>query len=496
MTENLRKPDDADPMLDWGLHELLQQREPTDLVDSVQAALQAESITPASPSHRRPWLAAAAILLGAAVVLTVALWQPTTDDQEAGTPDTSTPELPWPEKPHQVHSVKDALAVPLDARAVTASDVDDAVIKALTRLRNLEVLVIHTPSNETFGLGLKMAGPAAPKFITNACWRHFAKFTKLRALRLSGTSLIARIRTGSSDDVVTALEHLPLLEELSLRMLDCDNAVLQRLPKLRNLRRLNLDFNHGFTQAGMQALLDCKELRSLSLEGCQQLYGNWLAELATLPKLEILNLRSIDHMNWRAGTAEADDQEGRDLMQRARRVADSLSVGVNDGTLRVLATAPRLRVLRMSNGYWTATGLSHLGKSTSLRELDMFGGQEDDHSFVQHLPPALTRLEVCADFTDGFCRAVREHLPNLSHLNIAACDEISDRGLAELLQIQSLRILDMRQMRGLSANVVEDLEDATQLEQLDLRHNDWLTKGHVTRLQDALPNLKQLQTNL
>lgn len=482
--------DDTEPMLDWGLRELLQPRPTKDLTASVHAALKRAQAAPAGSSPRRSWLLAAGILLGAAVVLTVALWQPKPDREQA-----ITPQLPWPEKPHAVHSVKDALAVPLDARAVTASGVDDAVIEALTRLRHLEVLVIHKPANETFGLGLKMAGQAQPKYITNACWRHFAKFTKLRALRLSGTSLIARIRTGSSDDVITALEHLPLLEELSLRMLDCGDAVLERLPRLRNLRRLNLDFNHGFTQAGVQALLRCQELRSLSLEGCQQLHGNWLEQLAALPKLEILNLRSIDHMNWRAGTAEPDDEEGRELQRRARRVADSLSVGVNDGTLRSLATAPRLRVLHVSNGYWTTAGLSALGQSASLRELDMFGGQVDDHAFVQHLPRALTRLEVCSDFTDGFCRAVRENLPNLRHLNIAACDRISDRGLAELLQIESLRILDMRQMHGLTAAAVDDLDDATQIEHLDLRHNDWLTKQHVVRLQAALRKLKKLETS-
>lgn len=497
--------DDADPLMDWGLSERLRNRKPVDLIASVHAALQRERLpSSAPPPQRRSWLLAAGVLLGSAVVLTIALSQPEPDSRTAQQPDgTATDPAPTasaehqgpPPKPVHVSSLKDVEALPRNTRAVEASGVNDAVIAALTNLRGLEVLIVREPWNESFGLGLKIAAPKDPQHITNACWQQFAKFTKLRVLTLSGTSLIARIRTGHGDDVVTALEHLPLLEQLSLRMLDCDDEVLQRLPKLRNLRRLDLAFNNGFTQEGFQALLQCRQLVTLSLQGCQQLHGSVLGTLHELPKLEVLDLRSLDQWSWRAGTGEPDDQEGNDLKRRARRIADSLTAGVNDSALRGLAKAPRLRVLEISNGYWTANGLGELGKSESLRELSMFGGQEANHSFVEHLPAALTRLEVCADFDDAFCRAVRAHLPNIRHINIAACDKISDRGLAELLKIPSLRVLDLRQMRGLTEAAIEDLAAATQLEELDLRHNDFVSAAHIRQLTRALPKLKKLDSN-
>lgn len=510
MTDSRPQPtgDDRDPMLEWGLGEL--GREPVDLVAAVHSRVAAERPPHTRPARAARWLLAAGILLGSAVVLTLALWQPNSTEQEAGPPPEDGQQQPDPNrddaaqdrrKPleaYHVHTLADARAAPLDTRAVLASSVDDETVAALARLRNLEELTIREPSNETFGLGLKTVPVGLPNFVTNACWSTFAKFTKLRVLRLSGTSLIARIRTGHGDEVVHAVEHLPLLEELSLRMLDCDDAVLARLPGLRNLKRLNLDFNHGFTEAGIEALTRCEQLESLSLEGCQQLHGNWLGRLAALPRLQRLNLRSIDHLNWRAGTAEpapGKDPEGQELRRRATKVADSLNAGIHDGTLRSLAKATRLRVLRMSNGHWTATGLSALGQCATLRELEMFGGRESNHVFVQSLPVGLTRLTVCADFTDDFCDAVRHHLPNLRHLEIAACDKITDAGIAELLQMPALRVLDMRQMRGLTAAIVDDLAEARQLEALDLRHNDWLTAAHVARLRRALPGLKELQSN-
>ncbi|MFT4511400.1 MAG: hypothetical protein ACI91B_000079 [Planctomycetota bacterium] len=60
---------------------------------------------------------------------------------------------------------------------------------------------------------------------------------------------------------------------------------------------------------------------------------------------------------------------------------------------------------------------------TRLRELNMFGGQETNPSFVEHLPAALTRLEVCADCDDAICRAVRAR-----HAANARLDGGHDRG--------------------------------------------------------------------
>jgi hypothetical protein len=62
--------------------------------------------------------------------------------------------------------------------------------------------------------------------------------------------------------------------------------------------------------------------------------------------------------------------------------------------------------------------------------------------------------------------------------------------------MRSLRVLDMRQMRGLTAACIDSLANATGLEDLDLRHCDFVTAEHVERLRRALPNLQTLRSSV
>jgi hypothetical protein len=112
------------------------------------------------------------------------------------------------------------------------------------------------------------------------------------------------------------------------------------------------------------------------------------------------------------------------------------------------------------------------------------------------MPPGLERLEVCGEHADDFCRAVAEHLKNLRHLTIAACYQITDRGLAAVAAMPSLRVLDMRQMRGLTVACIDSLLAAKQLEDLDVRHCDFVTAKHVATLKRVLPKLRKIETSV
>ena len=80
--------------------------------------------------------------------------------------------------------------------------------------------------------------------------------------------------------------------------------------------------------------------------------------------------------------------------------------------------------------------------------------------------------------------------------SICACYAITDQGLAELLAIPTLRHLDIRQSRGLTAAAMTSLRAAKQLEFLDLRHIDWVTPEHLRELRAALPGLRMLLANV
>lgn len=512
MTDN-DSPIDPEPeqtdnqLLDWGLEEVVGGNTPPDLLAQVRASLArtgefepgadafADSHRPTPPRGRALLLTAAMVLLGTMIVVAVAVWRGQPSRPANSLRLATDGQAPATTPLAQVTSLADAQALPADTRGVEAVGVDDATIAALVRLRNLEVLVVSEPWNESYGMSFKLVAPTPTPHITNACWQHFAQFTKLRALRLSGTSLVARTDGANGEHVITAIGRLPLLTELSLRCLDCRDDVVQRLPRLRQLRNLDLSFNHGFFEPGMLAIEQCRTLRHLSLQGCQQLRGGWLEQLHKLPELEGLDLSRIDGINWRNGTGEPQDALATQIRKQATFVGNSLQRGVYDATLVGLADAPKLRLLNIASGRWTQRGLRALGKLTTLRSLDMFGGQEHGHGFVADLPAGLTSLRVCGNFRDAFCFAVANHLTNLRQLDVQACYEVRDAGLAHLLAMPSLRTLNMSQMRGLTAASIDNLAAAAQLEQLDLRHNDFVTKQHIDLLTKSLPRLSRLRSD-
>jgi Leucine-rich repeat (LRR) protein len=475
----------SERIMDWSLGERLGGERVPDLRAAVVARL---AKAPARGPQR--WLAAAILLLGVVAVCGVAMWP-----RRHAEPVPVAPAPVQEPKREFASTVAEADALPATTRAVEVSCGDDEVIAALTRLHELEVIIVREPYNESFGLGLKIAAPAEVRHITSASWAHFAKFTKLRRLELRGTVLVGRFGADTTAEAVAGLERLPLLESVTLRCLDTRDAVLKRLGALRNLRTLDLSFNHGFAEEGLRELLHCTSLRKVTLSGCQQLHGNWLAMLQQLPELEELDVSAIDGMNWRNGTAEPMDEEGTRVLREARGWADSLQTGVTDEALAGFAKCPKLRILDASGGRWSAAGLAALGESASLRELNMFGGQVAEPGFVASLPQQLERLEVCGEYDDRLCVAIREHLTKLRSVTVAACYQITDRGIEELCAMPSLRVLDMGQMRGLTAECVTTLAKAKQLEELDLRHNDWLTVAHVLAIKRALPKLRQVLTN-
>ncbi len=496
---------DDDLVMDGVLRERLGGESPPDLVAAVRTRLAvAGAPEPVTRRAARLW-AAAAVLLGALVVVAIA----TLPRREAGGGAAGAQD-PKVLVPVLVHQQTDVATLPADTRAVEAVGVDDQKFLELTRLRGLEVLIVREPWNESFGLSLKLAAPRYARPVTAAIWSHIAAFTKLRTLELHGTvhagffdspGIGLQPADWSGDvrrvaDVFAGLERLPGLENLTLRCMDTADIVLLQLPRLASLRRLDLSFNHGFEEAGIDAILQCRGLRSLSLRGCQQLHGRLLARLHELPELAELDVSAIDGINWRAGSAELFMYGARQLLERARRLADRIGMGPMDEALAGLARCPRLAVLDISGGYWTTDGIASLGACRSLRDLRATGGQGHGAGWVAALPSGLERLEVGGGYSDAFCDAIAEHLTSLRHLNISACDGITDRGLARVAKMPSLRALDMRQMRGLTVASIDVLLAAPQLEELDVRHCAFVTAAHVVALRRALPKLRLLETSV
>ncbi|MFO1054059.1 MAG: hypothetical protein U1F36_17725 [Planctomycetota bacterium] len=432
----------------------------------------AEGVTHAS-AH---WLTAAAILLGAVVIASIAWLRGAEEPQQIAPLPYQEPE--W----REVSSLDEVAKLPADTRAVHLMLADDAMVEGLLRCPNLECLRISVAEVCVYGLGVKMASTPRPPGVTDAAFVSFAKFPELRVLRLEGTWSVTGIRLG----LLRRLEHL---EELALSFIDVEDDVLSYLPSMLTLRTLDLSFNHGFRPGALRTVANCAHLRRLSLRGCQQLDGESLSMLVSLRELEELDLGLIDGINWRSDLLPKDERQKR-LWDRAQGFAKAEGRGVTDFALRAIARLPRLRVLDVAGAPCTPEGVGELSRAKSLRVLDLFGVHGEDEAFAQALPVQLTSLEVCGDFGDAFCKRLADRCVHLESLIIPACYPITDQGLAALCTLPELRRLDISQSRGLTARCFDALARATRLEFLDIRHCDFVDQDFLARLRIKLPTLK------
>ncbi|MEZ6037894.1 MAG: hypothetical protein R3F29_10465 [Planctomycetota bacterium] len=477
--------DDGDLLVDWGLHELLRDGDEVPVRGLEHAVWQRWQSAEAAPRPGRGWGMLAAAILAVATVVAVA-WA-----VRARAP------LPFVQEPEPeavvVATVAAAAALPATTRAVEVISGGDEVIAALAHLRDLQLLRVRDPSNESYGLGLKVAGVGHQPRPTADAWRTVVRFSKLRWLEFRGTPQVMRFAKAGVDVgwLAERLAALPLLESVALRFLDTSDDDLRLLDALANLRQLDLSFDHGFGRAGLERIASCRTLSKLTLRGCQQLTGADLAVLGQMTELEELDLGLIDGINWRSGTAAVDAEEAA-VLERAHRVADRIGMGPTDDTLRGLARLERLRVLHLDGAhYLTADGMQQLAACGALRELQLFGCRLADPKWLASLPQLAT-LRVCGDYRDDFCAALARDVPGLRELDVSACYEITDRGVVALAGLRRLRVLELRQMRGLTAQCLDTLVTMSWLEQLDLRHCEFVTPALATRLRAALPPPRRL----
>jgi hypothetical protein len=502
-----------DLQVDWALRERLGAQAPPDLTEAVLERLLREPadggvmpMAAAAEGHApsRLWLAAALVLLGIGAVLGAALWN--RDSGQRSDAPAQQPVAPT-SKPAEIANVADVAKLPADTRAIEAQAIGDEALAALAAraakggLPRLESLSVINSAHQTYGMGLKMTLPDGERSITCVGLRHIAELTKLRRLLLSGTFAL-RHGLEPGGQLLAGLVRLPMLQDLTVRFVDTTDADLAVLPRLSALQSLDLSFNHGFAAGGIDAVVQCSQLKSLSLRGCQQLEGAQLAKLGALQRLEHLDLGLIDGINWRNVPGEAAFEETPSLQgdrfdtwevrAGGKRIRRRFS-GVTDEALAGIAGAKELRWLDVSGGrFRTGAALAELSR---LETLDVSSMALTD-AFPSVLPVGLRELHVCCDFTDAFCTAVRERLRQLRYLDVAACNGMTDIGVASLIALPELRVLELRQCRGLSPGCIDLLVEARQIEELDLRHVDWVTAEHVQKLRSGMASLQVLQTSV
>jgi serine/threonine protein kinase len=197
----------------------------------------------------------------------------------------------------------------------------------------------------------------------------------------------------------------------------------------------------GVTDGSLTFLADNRELRSVTISGSDRVTDRVLESLAKLKHLEFL---CISH---------APQLTGRDFPKAAWletvRHVDFLNASLDDETIRVLSTCPRLRTARLEGTGITAEGLRALSTAPGLLELSVGYCQNlSEEDFVEVLPemPRLRKLELVNTPIGNQTAGAIATLTNLVDLHLSAT-RIDDRGLARLASLSQLENIALPRTR-------------------------------------------------
>ncbi|MBL9168937.1 MAG: protein kinase [Verrucomicrobiales bacterium] len=205
----------------------------------------------------------------------------------------------------------------------------------------------------------------------------------------------------------------------------------------------------GVTDGSLTFLAHNPELRSVTISGSDRVTDQVLPFLAELKHLEFL---CISH---------APKLTGRDFAKAAWlktvRHVDFLNASLDDETIRILSTCPRLRTARLEGTGITAEGLRALSTAPGLLELSVGYCQNlSEEDFVDVLPemPRLRKLELVNAPIGNQAAGAIATLTNLVDLHLSAT-RIDDRGLARLASLSQLENIALPRTRVTAEGIAE-----------------------------------------
>lgn len=282
-------------------------------------------------------------------------------------------------------------------------------------------------------------------------WRSYGKLTG--ASRLPYPDSAPR-----SGNCLTAAKLQKVLAELEDRRLP--GLALRALSLGDSLERLHgdleaLDLERSFTRAGLGPLARLSRLRRLVLSDMGRLD---LRPIRDLPELVTLDLA--------ADEAVSLDDVPRSIVRLGLRNVAGL-----DLVLEGVGALSALTRLDASSRDLTDAGARHVAKCPELIALNLANSQ----------------------LTDKGLRALAKALPRLEEITLDRCDAVTDKGLAAVATMTSLRTLSVDHCRGITAKGLAKLGALPNLRALYLRATGKLNADRNVardRLRESLTDCK------
>jgi hypothetical protein len=255
-----------------------------------------------------------------------------------------------------------------------------------------------------------------------------------------------------------------------------------KLAALRPLKHLAVLRIEGIGDAGLAALADLPQVRSLFLSGTYTDEGlKHLARLTSVTKL---------HLTYPALGAgfevNVTDAGAKELARMQQLESLNLySTHITDAGLAHLATLPKLRSLHLSHASITDDGLRTLWKSKTLEELELAGCKISDRgASILANYSNLRTLDLRANaLTDASVESLAR-LPKLESLDLSA-NKITNAGLKTLEQFPQLQCLGLEDNKKITVRGLMQLAHLKHLKRLEsfgpVTEWDWMTVSRVLR---------------
>ena len=353
------------------------------------------------------------------------------------------------------------------ANEVAVSEDVQKAINRITELRGQHTLTPeHTVRTITFADGRDLDPDAFDLFaeqsdletLSIANYRELSDADVAKLVGLEKLRTLALTNGSITDAAVrTIAEAFPELISLNLasnsRLTD---AAAREIAKLRELQVLNLLFC-DFSEFGMVHISRLPKLRVLDIRGNMKIGNGGLRTLANLPAL-----RNLQHR----------------------------SPAVTDEGIRSLAAAKTMTDLLIQDFSITGQSGLYIRQMEALTNLQIFRCENFDSSGVLALGGLkLNRLTLRGLPVDDSAMAVFAELTTLRRLFLNELHSVSDAGLANLVHLQDLEILDIWES-PITDRTLEVIASLPALKTLMLRTTEVTDEGLELLL--TMPSLEEV----